>query len=93
MPDLKEELIVTYLIQKVSSAMLCFLIVFSHEFVKVIGKANVKELAMEETWWKKNICSKHDFCLDVFCLSFGHHQAWLLDFLSPRDCSCMLMIG
>lgn len=61
MPDLKEELIVTYLIQKVSSAMLCFLIVFSHEFVKAIGKANVKELAMEETWWKKNRCSKHDF--------------------------------
>lgn len=28
-----------------------------------------------------------------FALSFGHHQAWLLDFLSPRDCHCTLMIG
>lgn len=61
MPDLKEELIVTYLIQKLSSAMLCFLVMFSHEFAKVIGKANVKELAMVEIWWKKTMYSKHDF--------------------------------
>lgn len=49
MPDVKEERIVTYLIQKLSSAILCFLIMFSHKFVKVISKAIMKDLAMVET--------------------------------------------
>lgn len=61
MPDLKEELIVTYVNHKLSRAMLCFLNMFSHEFAKVFGRANVKELAMVETWWKKTMCSKCNF--------------------------------
>lgn len=41
-----------------------------HEFAKVTGKANVKELVMAQMWWKEPYVQNMTSFLDLFCPEF-----------------------
>lgn len=53
---------------------------------EVIGKANVKDRVRVEICGRNPMFKTWPLVWIHFALSFGLHQAWLLDFLAPRDC-------